>query len=83
MDDLREMLVTAKLAGTKAEDGSHLYMFRSNEGAAAVAVDVVGRWLQAQADELQTRPEGIDETGVTIRVIKAAALLNAARSLKK
>jgi len=76
-------LIAAKLAGTKAEDGSHAYMFRDNETAAYVALIEVGDWLRAEAVKLRKMPDDIDQTGRSIRLIKADALLSLADSLTR
>ena len=57
LDDLQVRLAGAKLAGRKVSyplgdtRESYAYEFRSNEQAAELAVDVVGRWLADSADD--------------------------------
>lgn len=47
-DDLFQLLVKAKLAGTKLLGGG--YSFRSNEDAAWTALSVIGDWLKQNVD---------------------------------
>ena len=57
--DLRERLIGAKLAGTTAPTGIGVwaYRFRSNEGAADAAIDVVAAWLRDEADNAEPNGE--------------------------
>lgn len=47
-DDLRQLLVDAKLAGSHRDGGG--YWFRSNEEAAELALDALGDWLGEHVD---------------------------------
>lgn len=45
-EDLRQMLIDAKLAGTRLTEGG--YVFRSNEQAADAALTVFAKWLESK-----------------------------------
>jgi len=66
-------------------DGSNMCTSCRHERTAAAAVDallpVFAAYLREQAAELQQIPEGHDQTGATIRVVKAAGLLSVADSI--
>ena len=51
IDDLNARFVEVKLAGTKESGKNGGYLFRSNEGAAEIAIGVVKKWLLDQADQ--------------------------------
>lgn len=59
LDDLRKRLTDANLAGMSypTADGDE-YRFRSNEAAAALAVRVVGEFLEDEAEYIETEHDG-------------------------
>lgn len=83
-DGLRERLTDAKLAGTNVSVVGDVwgYRFRSNEGAADIAVKEVAAWLRDEADKLtKIAGEENDPTVKMLLLAKAGALESRARSL--